>query len=137
MKEMFHYGLRQRIRFCLSTRPEHGFTLLEVLLAILILSIISLGLVASLGGASKTLLFTDTRETARNFAQYEMEYIKALNYSPGVTTYPAPITHADYPGFTAANSVTTLHANPPGEQQITVTVTGNNVTYTLQDYKIQ
>ena len=93
MGGFLNHGLRRRTQLTLSARREHGFTLLEVLLAILILSIISIGLVASLGGASKSLLFTDTRETARNFAQYQMEYIKTLPYSAGATFYSAPATN--------------------------------------------
>jgi type II secretory pathway pseudopilin PulG len=60
---------------------EHGFSLIEVLLAAFIISTVGVGLLAGLTLASKVVIATDQHETARDLAVAEMEHIKSLSYS--------------------------------------------------------
>jgi type II secretory pathway pseudopilin PulG len=60
---------------------EHGFSLIEVLLAAFIISTVGVGLLAGLTLASKVVIATDQHETARDLAVAEMEYIKSLSYN--------------------------------------------------------
>lgn len=59
---------------------EKGFTLVEVIVGVAILSIVGIGLLSALGGASKVLLKADTRETARDLAQAQIEYVQNQDY---------------------------------------------------------
>jgi prepilin-type N-terminal cleavage/methylation domain-containing protein len=124
---------------------KKGFTLIEVLVALAILSIIGVALVASLGLSSKVLNEDNTRQTARNLATAELEYVKNLPYdsiNPIPTYSPKPELSDEYPGFTPSITTSIVHpiVNPSngdeGVQKITITVTHGGKTITvLEGYK--
>jgi type II secretory pathway pseudopilin PulG len=60
---------------------EKGFTLIETLAGMFLLVLIGVALLASLTLSSKVLADTDNRETARDLAVAEMEYVKNLPYA--------------------------------------------------------
>ena len=57
-----------------------GFSLVEVLVAVAILTFTIVGLFTLLSLSSKSLLNADLRETGKDLATAQMEYIKHLNY---------------------------------------------------------
>jgi prepilin-type N-terminal cleavage/methylation domain-containing protein len=62
-------------------KPARGFTLVEVLVAVALLSIVGVGLLVALSGASKVLLAANIRESARDLAQAQMENIQHQTYN--------------------------------------------------------
>jgi prepilin-type N-terminal cleavage/methylation domain-containing protein len=125
-------------------RDQSGFTLVEVVIAIALLGIVAAGLFTGLGTTSKVLLHTDARETAKNLAETQMEFVKGQIYTPGSGTAvytPAPIPPAQQGAYTASIEVFDgLSLVPPRDgylQKIVVTITGPGITYTLEGYKVK
>jgi prepilin-type N-terminal cleavage/methylation domain-containing protein len=124
-------------------KNEKGFTLLEVLISLLILGIISVGTLGGLTQAARTNYYTNTRETAKNIAETEMEYVKNNPYS--LTVYPI-YTPSPKPAYWDRYTIQTplvesVPGGDPNIQKITVTVsytniyTGNQDQTVLTDYK--
>lgn len=112
-------------------RSEQGFALVEVLVSLALLGIVGVGLLSAMGSASRAVVLNDTRVTAKNLAETQMEYIKGLAYAASYV--PAPIA-LDYTGYTAGISVVSLQDS--SIQKITVTVTRNGSEVTrLEDYR--
>ena len=117
----------------LSRRAEanqSGFTLIEVLIAEALMGVVIVALLVTLANSYKIIRFSDSRETAKNFAEYQMEVIKHLPYA---SSYNPIATPSAYTGYSASISVTPLL---PRKQLITVTISSNDETYTLSDYKV-
>jgi len=132
------------------TRNQGGFTLVEVVIAIMLLGLIGAALFNGLGTASKVLLRNDIRQTAKNLAETHMEWVKNQLFTPGVATYTPPATLLNgQPGFSATISVvdgsnTTFFGPSASEnrdsrlQKITVNIYKSAVLiYTLEGYKVQ
>lgn len=125
-------------------RNEKGFTLVEAVASIALIGIVGAALYSGLATASTVLLNTDARETAKNLAETQMEFVKAQNFvtGSGTSVYsPAPIP-PEHSAFTASIDVKTGSDsgffNPVRDdtiQKIIVTITGVGVTYSLEGYK--
>jgi prepilin-type N-terminal cleavage/methylation domain-containing protein len=122
------------MKFLTSKRggSRRGFSLVEVLVGTAILGIFVVGLLSAFSTSSKALIVNDVRQTAKNVAESQMEYVKkapyAFSYSP-----PVP---AD-PGYSATVSVSTLPGKGANIQKITITVSRDGVeAYSLEDYKV-
>lgn len=123
---------------------ETGFTLVEAVISIALIGIIGAALYMGLGTASTVLLNTDARETAKNLAETQMEYIKSQNYVSGSGSevyVKAPIP-PEQSGYVASIEVKTgsdvNSFNPVRDdnlQKIIVTVSGAGITYSLEGYK--
>jgi prepilin-type N-terminal cleavage/methylation domain-containing protein len=130
-------------------REERGFTLIEVLISIVLLGLITASLAFGLGSASKGLVHNDSRQTAKNLAESQIEYIKNLPFASAYdTSYHAgpPVTGIQLPtGYSLSNVIhsgtDSAYFNPIRDaniQLIIITITGpGNVTYTLKDYKVR
>jgi len=59
---------------------QHGFTLIEVLVAVALLSILGSGIMGALTLSSRVLLATNIKENSMNIAQSQMEYVKNQDY---------------------------------------------------------
>lgn len=126
---------------------EEGFTLIEVLMAVMLLAICTAGLLVVLAQTTRLLLQTDLQESARNLATAQLEYIRSLPYDStsadaDLTYSPKPELDTKYGLVTDIMSVVRLHPieNPqPGDegvQKITVTIVqGSNTLTTLEGYK--
>jgi prepilin-type N-terminal cleavage/methylation domain-containing protein len=118
------------------SREQRGFTLVEVLVAMAIIGITATAILTGLELAFKILPKTDGKETARNIAETQMEYVKGTNwqasYSP-ITPTPVP---PDFSNFTSTINVTTLPNRDNNIQKITITVTAPRGSYVLEDYKV-
>lgn len=106
-------------------RNCRGFTLLEVLIAMVVLSI---GLLATAGltaGIMRANLLSNRMTAAMTLAQHKMETIRGLGYS-GTPTMDNTTTEdynsiADHPSYKRVTSIDV--ANPaPGLKTVTVTV---------------
>ena len=127
-------------------KDEKGFTFIEVVIALAIMGIISVGFLGGLTTASMGLLIADERETANNLAEAQMEYIKnqgydsinnppqyaLLSYIPDGYSISVPMAErldADGDGYLDEDE---------GIQKITVTVNHQDklAVITLEDYKV-
>ena len=134
-------------------REEKGFTLVEVIISIVLLSLIAAAVAGGLFTSSKALVQNDSLETAKNLAETQMEWVKNLLFIPGTASYsPAPIP-SEQNGYTATitvidgtnttafpyNSDPTLNkARNSNLQKITVKIFRNgSLTYTLEGYKVE
>jgi len=118
-------------------KSQKGIALLEVLIVLVIMGILAVGMLSALAAASKVLLKTDARETAKNLAETEMEYIKSEPYVQAASTYNSLAIAAAQQGRYAPAVAVTPVAGRADVQKITVTITGPGITYVLEDYKIQ
>jgi len=75
---------------------QTGLSLVEVLVSMVILSILAVGLASAAGASSLALATTGERETAKNIAESQLEYIKSLPYA---SSYEPLDIEADYPGY--------------------------------------
>jgi len=128
---------------------EEGSSLLEALMAVMILAICATGFIVVLTQTTRLLLQTELRESARNLATAQLEYIKTLTYdnvtADVVLTYsPNSELDIEYGLVTDVISVVRLHPieNPqPGDegvQKITLNITqGDNILTTLEGYKAE
>jgi prepilin-type N-terminal cleavage/methylation domain-containing protein len=114
-------------------KSEKGITLIEVLVSLAVFSIIAVAVLGSLGTSSKVVNATGARETAKNLAESQMEYIKGLDYAASYTAAPVG---AEYNGFTP-----TINTTAQGDnylQKITISITwGSQNIYTLEGYKVR
>ncbi len=85
-------------------KNEKGFTLIEVMIALLLLGIIAVAFLGALATASRALIIADERATAESLARSQMEYVKSQAYitapDSGEVIYPK-IAVAEIPdGYT-------------------------------------
>ena len=128
-------------------KAEEGFSFIEVLIAILLISLIGLGLFAALAFSSQHTLHSDIRATAESIARSEMEYIKNLPYdgthNPPLYTAESMVALGMNSGWTITTSFSRLDpkgdgtGNDDGIQKISVTVfnAGKSIL-TLGGYKL-
>ncbi len=117
-------------------RSEKGFTLIETLTGMFVLVLVGVSLLASLTLSSKVLIDTDKKETARDLAVAEMEYVKNLPYGD---------TYAPDSGLIPSGSNYNVVIDPPQDmeddanlQMIRVIVLRNGSEVTrLEDYKVK
>lgn len=125
-------------------KSEHGFSLIEVTVALALIGITVVGLISSLGLASNTLRANDMQETGKDFAATQMEYVQNLNYSTSCS-YTLLDLSTKYPGFSVATPIATRldpkgdgTSNDDGIQLITIAVQHSGQTvYTLVGRKVK
>ncbi len=71
-------------------KNEKGFTLIEVVIALLLLGIIASGFLMALSGATKAIIVADKRTTAESLARSQMEYVKDQGYITAPDYNPGP-----------------------------------------------
>lgn len=97
---------------------HHGFSLLELVIITLVVSIAAVGLLAMFGGVGRSLAINEDTQTAAQLGQECSEHILAARRNPQIgygaindticNVLPAPLT-----GFTRQVTVTDLTASPP------------------------
>jgi prepilin-type N-terminal cleavage/methylation domain-containing protein len=142
---MFKIKLKKLCKPGIS-RNQSGFTLVEVVISIALLGIITAALSTGLSTTSKVLLQNDTRQTAKNLAESQMESVKT---QPFATAYTPATIPPEQSGYTATitlvdGSDTTVFGPNPDQnrdsnlQKITVKIFKSAVlVYTLEGYKVQ
>jgi prepilin-type N-terminal cleavage/methylation domain-containing protein len=76
--------LNSKVRKAYRGRSR-GFTMVEVVIAMLLLGIIGVAVLTSLSYASTVLIITDRRATAESLAKTQMEDVKSQNYTSAPT----------------------------------------------------
>jgi prepilin-type N-terminal cleavage/methylation domain-containing protein len=114
-------------------KKEKGFTFVEVVIALAVLGIIAVGFLSGLTTASQGLLITNERETAKNLAEAQLEYVKNQPYATSYSKSTQILS--EYDGYDVVISTTSLEDG--NIQQITVTVSHQNkpAVIVLSDYK--
>ena len=114
-------------------KSQKGVTLIEIVIAMVVLGIISVGFFSAINNSTETLITVDERETGRNLAESQMEYVKERIYAWSYT--PAVIPSA-YTGYTASIMTEELTDRDTNIQKIIVTIQhrGRDVA-TLIGYK--
>jgi prepilin-type N-terminal cleavage/methylation domain-containing protein len=89
----------------MRTRSEQGFTLVEVLIA---MTLMSIGIAATLGvfgGAGRTTVVAQNNDVAVAQAQAAIDQISTMNYDKvGLTSTPASSTNPKNPGYRVSGS---------------------------------
>ncbi len=114
---------------------EAGFSLVESLVAIAIVSITVVAVLSGFSTGSMALLKTDQRVTAEYLARSQMEDVKSQPYLAAPASYniitPLPA------GYSISAQATLISGRDADIQKVTVTVqnSGNDLL-TLQDFKL-
>ncbi len=119
----------------MCAKSHKGFSLIEVLVAMALLGLIGVAFLSSLTMASRTLITTDERETAKNIAEMQMEHLKSISWA---TNYEDELVNldTDYPGYSTIVEVINPNTRDTNIQKITVTIQyeGRNV-YSISSFK--
>ena len=117
-------------------KKERGFAFIEVVISLAIIGIVAVGFLSGLATASKGLLTADERETAKNLAEAQMEYVKNQPYS--VSYSPSAAILAEYDGYEVFISTTPLQEDG-NIQMINITVDHQSKAEVvkLENYKVR
>lgn len=101
---------------------DDGFTLVEAMIGVVILTIISLGLMSLTVSMMRGSAFSNKMTTATTLAQDKLEHVKRLGYANATTTAGTESydTIANYPAF---KRITAVASDTPAPAVKTVTVT--------------
>ncbi|HSW57942.1 MAG TPA: type II secretion system protein [Dehalococcoidales bacterium] len=119
-------------------RKQQGFSLVEILVAMAISAIVSVGFLSGLTMSSKAAISTDQMDTGRAIAQAQMEWVRNQNYLSSGQYSLNDVIMAQYPGYSA-----TISAQPAAErdgniQKIVITVNfGNKSVARLENCKVK
>ena len=107
-----------------AKNESQGFTLIEVLIAIIILSVGLLGMASLTAGIINGNRFSNDMSTATTLAQDKMEDLRRLGY-PGTSATTATVTEnynsiTDYAAYKRV-TVTTVDSPAVGMKTITIT----------------
>lgn len=118
-----------------SSNPESGQTLIEILVVLAILGFTALAFLSGLNTTSVITLSTDLKETAKNLAESQMEYVKNQDFAASYV--PSSTLASEYTGYSTNITVGTVPERDGNIQKITVTVwhQGKELT-SLEGYKV-
>jgi len=119
-------------------RQEKGVTLLETVIALVILGVIPVSFLHVLTSTSKSVFLTDKRATAESLAQSQMEWVKNAEYSYSANYSAAPIPDdRDYLLYSASVLAQPLNTPDDGIQKITITIQRDGESlFRLEGYKV-
>jgi len=152
--KMKNLGLNSQVRRAFQGHSR-GFTLIEVLIALALFSIIAITFLGGLTTASMAVLTADVRATAENLARAQMEYVKNQDYIDYYDPDRDPEDYAVIGGYSEHYDIEIIvePIDPEGQlypydeekgafdgddglQKITVTVSHEGrVIFTLAGYK--
>jgi prepilin-type N-terminal cleavage/methylation domain-containing protein len=120
-------------------RNQKGFTLIEVLVAMAILGIVSVGFLSAMTTSTRAAISTDRMDTGRAIALSQMEYIKTLPFSATGEYSINEDIMSQYPGYSVPSpEVTSISGRDALIQKITVSVICNgNTVSALEDWKVK
>ena len=111
-------------------KNEKGFTLIEVLVALAIVSLVVVAFLTAINTAAKANIIANERTTAESLARSQMEDIKNQAYAG---TYLIIATPSNYE---IVSPITVVELQT-GLQKVTVTIQHyGDTVFTLEDYKV-
>jgi prepilin-type N-terminal cleavage/methylation domain-containing protein len=120
-------------------RSEKGFSLIEVLVAMAILGVVSVGFLSSLTSSTKAAVSIDNIDTGRAIGQSQMENVKQQAFqSSGIYQTDSDLMEG-YPGYTVCiPQATTVPQRDAFIQKIVVIVSyAGKVIAQLEDCKVK
>ncbi len=120
-------------------KGEKGTSLLETVIGVLLFSVIGAAFLSGLGTASIAVFGRDERQTSKNLALSQMEYVRSQPYA--ATYDPSSSITETYPGYSVAIYADDVDSASADVQQIRIVVShqGRPVVTsagaTLVDYK--
>lgn len=119
-------------------KDEKGFSLIETVISIALLGIIAVAFLTALAGAYKALIIADERETAKNLAESQMEYIKSLPYSANYTAHNLTQDYVDAGYSVSPISLDSITSRDNHIQKIGVIIKHHDKeVIRLEEYKVQ
>ena len=116
---------------------EAGVSLIETLIALVLLGIIAVAFLSGLATAAKATFIADEQATAESLARSTMEYVKALDYVLGATEYPVDPGLTIPEGWVVSPPVVEPLYDTDDIQKITVTIEHlDKELITLEGYKV-
>jgi type IV pilus assembly protein PilV len=114
----------------LAKDESSGFTLIETLIAIVILSMGFLGVYSMTIGTLRGITFNNNRMTAMAMAQDKMEWIKNADYDIVDSAHYPPENYNTIVGYETFQRTVDIIVDPPavGTKTITVVVSWRNMT---------
>lgn len=115
-------------------KSQKGYSFIEIAIALAILGVISIAFLGGLTTASRGLMTTDERQTAKNLVEAQMEYVKNQSYKTSYSKSTDIL--AEYDGYDV--TITTTSLEDDGMlQRITITAShGGDDVFTLENYKV-
>lgn len=114
---------------------QKGVSLIEVVISILVAGIVVTGFLTAIRNASYTLVSVDEKETAKNIAESQMEYIKNQAYSP---SYDPDTVPSEYSGYEISIDTDDISGRNNYIQKITIIVNHrDNEVMRLVGYKVK
>lgn len=116
--------MRKRMKTIISNfdKGERGFLLIEALIALVLIGVLAVTFSSAFGTGSTALMMTDERETAKNLAESQMEYVYNQPFASSYS--PAPIS-SEYTGYSAEITTADITTRDGNIQRITVIITHN------------
>jgi len=118
---------------------ESGFSLVETLVALTILSTIAVAFLGGISTGSRNVYIADERATGESLARSQMEWAKNIGYSYNATSYDtASIPDSgDYNNYSANITAEAVHDPDDGIQKLIVTIThSGKQVFKLEGYKV-
>jgi prepilin-type N-terminal cleavage/methylation domain-containing protein len=110
-------------RLLRSAREEHGFTLMELLVAMMLTSIGIISMVSAFDGSRELSTTAEKNEVASHIAERELEKALALDFDVLGITPPFPTTSSDpnHPDYYVTGSAYRWEHKPGGQSEPLVT----------------
>jgi len=95
--------------FSFYIRNTTGFSQVEVMVTILVISIVIMGVITTFGGIGKSLITSKTRTIANNLAQEKVEMLKNYSYARLLITTESDLTTYGYDNTNTGYTPETLN----------------------------
>lgn len=118
----------------IRNKGQIGFSLIEVLIAMALLSIICVPFLGALDFSSKVLFLTNEKQTARSIAEMQLEQIKSQTWN--INYDPMDEIAANYPGYEVDIQTSFPRSPDINIQRIEISVFhGDKSVFTIVSYK--
>lgn len=108
-------------------QAEHGISVLEILISIVLLTIMAMGVTKGVNSALKTTKYTEYNHISSSLAVSRMEQLASVSINFLDASYGGTENAVTWPGSNETfTRVTTVTVNADDSRTITVTVTPNN-----------